>query len=76
MIISINYISKWQIKNATHYKWTTCKKLVNTRTGKEIMKTKFGNSNKVGYYINGSFVKCEDLKNMIELIPKDNYCPF
>lgn len=76
MQISINYTAKWQIKNNTSYKWTTCKKLVNTKTGKEVAKTKFGNSNKAGYYIDAIFVKCEDLKDLIELIPKNSELPF
>ncbi len=76
MQISITYIAKWRIIDAPHYKWTTCKKLVNTRTCREVLKTTFGNSNKAGYYIDGKFVKCEDLKSIIELIPKQEFSPF
>jgi hypothetical protein len=76
MRISINYIAKWQLKSNPKYKWTTCKKMVNTNTGKEILKTTFGNGKEVGYYIDGRFIKCIDLKNQIELIPKIEYCPF
>ena len=76
MRISINYIAKWQLKSNPKYKWTTCKKMVNTNTGKEILKTTFGNGKEAGYYIDGRFIKCIDLKNQIELIPKIEYCPF
>ena len=51
-------------------------KMVNTNTGKEILKTTFGNGKEAGYYIDGRFIKCIDLKNQIELIPKIEYCPF
>lgn len=76
MQICIKYTAKWQIKNNPKYKWTTCKKLVNTKTGKEVAKTRFGNSNKVGYYIDGIFIKYQDLKRSIELIPKKVKAPF
>ena len=68
MRISINYLAKWQIKGNENYKWTTCKKLVNTKTNREIIKTKFGNGKEVGYYIDGNFVKCIYLKNKLEKI--------
>jgi len=76
MQISIIYVAKWQIKNNEKYKWTTCKKLVNTSTGREIIKTTFGNSKEPGYYIDGVFIKCKDLRLMLELIPKKTKCPF
>ena len=72
MKIQVTYTAKWQIKKATYYKWTTCKKLINCRTGKEVLKTTFGNSKEAGYYIEGDFIKCSDLKNSIELIPTKN----
>jgi hypothetical protein len=65
----LNYIAKWQLKSNQKYKWTTCKKLVNTNTCREIKKTRNGNCKDVGYYIDGRFIKCCDLKNEIELIP-------
>lgn len=76
MTISINYVAKWQIKNNPKYKWTTCRKLVNVITGNEILKTRNGNGIEAGYYIDGKFTKCCDLKNQIELIPKIELLPF
>ena len=76
MIISINYTAKWQLKSNPKYKWTTCRKLVNTLTGNEIMKTRNGNGIEAGYYIDGRFIKCCDLKNEIELIPIKELLPF
>lgn len=65
MNISINYVAKWELKNNPKYKWTTCKKLVNTAIGKEIIKTTFGNGKDIGYYIDSKFVKCTELKNQL-----------
>jgi hypothetical protein len=76
MTISIKYTAKWQLKSNPKYKWTTCKKLVNTNTGKEILKTTNGNGKEAGYYIDGRFVKCVNLVNEVELIPVKEYCPF
>lgn len=76
MKVNVTYIAKWQIIDNTYYKWTTCKKLINCRTGKEVLKTKFGNGKEAGYYIDNIFVKCCDLKNLIELIPKNKSSPF
>lgn len=76
MQIKVTYTAKWQLKDNTYYKWTTCKKLINCRTNKEVVKTKFGNGKEMGYYIDGKFIKCCDLKNNLELIPKQKTCPF
>lgn len=65
MNISINYIAKWELKDNENYKWTSCKKLVNTKTNREIIKTTFGNGKEPGYYIEGKFIKCNELKNRL-----------
>ena len=36
--ISVTYDLKWQIKDNEKYKWTSCKKLFNTQTGRQIKK--------------------------------------
>jgi hypothetical protein len=73
MNIQVTLKAKWQLKEFPKYKWTECKKLVNTNTGKIIKKTSNGNSCKVGYYINRKFIKVEDIvsKKLIEPIPKE-----
>lgn len=76
MKISIIYEAKWRLKSNARYVWTTCKKMVDLNTSREVKKTIFGNSNKAGYYVDGRFIKCEDLAKEIELIPKKEYCPF
>lgn len=73
MIVSVNYIVKWQLKDLPHYKISTCKKIINCKTGKIIKCTKNGGS--VGYFISGKFYKKSDLNSFIELIPKID-CPF
>jgi hypothetical protein len=72
MNIQITLKAKWQLKEFNEYKWSECKQLVNSKTGKIIKKTTNGNSSKVGYYINRKFIKIEDIisKKLIELIPK------
>jgi hypothetical protein len=69
MLLQVNFIGKWWLKNNHHYVWTTCKKLVNTRSGKLVKKTTNGQGIKPGYYIDRRFVKCEDLETELELIP-------
>ena len=73
MTIQVTYIAKWQIKNKPWYKWTTCKKLINCKTGREIKKTLKGA--KAGYYIERDFVSLSELKDKVELI-KQPICQF
>lgn len=74
MNILVRYKAKWQLKNETHYKWTTCKKLINTRTNNEIKKSLKGG--KAGYWINRKFIDLSELSKHIELIPKEEILPF
>lgn len=73
MTIQVTYTAKWQIIGKPWYKWTTCKKLINCKTGREVSKTMKGT--KAGYYIDRHFVPLTDLKTKIELI-KQPICPF
>lgn len=73
MRIQVTYIAKWQIKDKPWYKWTTCKKLINCRTGREVQKTIKGS--RAGYYIDRVFVKLSDLRSVVEVI-KNKDCPF
>ncbi len=70
---SISYALKWQVKFAPHYMFTTCKKLINTKTGKEIKKIVNGRC--IGYCIQGKFYSLTALKDKIEKI-KEKECPF
>ena len=73
MIVQVNFTVKWQFKEFDYYKISTCKKVINCRTGKIIKCTKNGGS--VGYFIAGKFFKKSDINKYIEIIPKNN-CPF
>lgn len=74
MLISKHYDLKWQVKFATHYQFSSCKKLFNIQTKREIKKVINGGS--IGYCINGKFYSLTFLRNYIEKIPKKEYCPF
>jgi hypothetical protein len=58
--ISITYTCKWRVKFATHYLFTRCKKLINSRTGKEIKKVSKGSC--IGYVIESKFISLTALK--------------
>ena len=73
MQITVTYTAKWRLKSNHYYVFTTCKKLVNVRTGREIKKTIKGLT--PGYWIGKDFIKLTDLRSSIELITKDK-CPF
>lgn len=66
--ISVNYTLKWQVRFATNYKWTSCKRLFNCKTGREIKKTLNGGS--IGYWIQCKFITLANLAKEVELIPK------
>ena len=73
MQITVTYMAKWRLKTNHDYVWTTCKKLVNIRTGREIKKTIKGLT--AGYWIGKRFIKLDTLRSEIELI-EDEHCPF
>lgn len=68
MIVQVSFLVKWQLKEYPQYKISSCKKIINCKTGKIIKCTKNGGS--IGYYINSIFFKKSDINNHIELIPK------
>jgi hypothetical protein len=69
MNIEVTYIVKWQIKDNPNYVWTSCKKLINCKTGKEVKRTIKGLQ--AGYWIDRKFVKLSELKSKIELINQE-----
>ena len=75
MRYTVSYVVelRWQIKDKPHYKWSTCKRLYNLKTGREIKKTMKGRS--VGYWIGKKFISISKMKNNVELIKNDT-CPF
>lgn len=71
--ISITYACKWRIKFAHNYCFTTCKKLINLKTGRVIKQ--IYNSRCIGYNINGKFYSLKIIRSEIELIKKE-FTPF
>jgi len=64
--ISIIYTLKWEIDFAPYYQFTTCKKLINCRTGKLIKKV--SNNGCIGYNLQGKFYSLIKLKPHIQKI--------
>lgn len=73
MKVTVLFTVKWQFKGFPHYKISTCKKVINCKTGKIIKCIKSGGS--IGYFISGKFYKKSDINDFIEVIPKSK-CPF
>ncbi len=69
MQISVYYTAKWRLKDKPNYVWTENKRLINLNTGREIKKTLKGLT--PGYWIGSKFLTLTNLKNKIELIPKE-----
>lgn len=64
LVISLKL--KWQIKDKPQYKWSSCKRLINTNTGKEIRKTLNGSTK--GYWIGKDFIPLSKMSDFVELI--------
>lgn len=71
--ISISYTLKWQLKSDHKYKWSTCGKLFNAKTGR--LKRKVLNGGSIGYWIGRKFYTLDKLRESIEVIPRV-ICPF
>jgi len=65
---------KWQISDQPHYKWSVCKRLINTKTSREIKKTINGGC--IGYWIGRKFVSLTALRPKLTLIPRQESLPF
>lgn len=71
--ISITYSLKYEVSFAPHYKFTSCKKCINCKTGREIRKVYQKGS--IGYCIAGRFYSLKFLR--LHLVKIENeYCPF
>ncbi len=70
--VSVNYSYNYVICFAPEYKFTICKKCINSKRGKEIKQVRVGGS--IGYNINGKFYSLSKLrkylvKSKIERLP-------
>lgn len=72
--ISKTYTLKWQLKDAEHYKISSCGKVFNTHRNIEIRKIINGGSE--GFCISGKFVSLSKLRERVMLIPNKEILPF
>jgi hypothetical protein len=71
---SIDYTCKYQLSFADNYKWSTCGKCYNAKTGRLIKQVIKGGC--IGYVIQGKFYSLKKLRTKLELIPTKDDCPF
>jgi len=74
MTVNVQFKVIWQFKNATHFKVTKCKKIINCQANTIVKQSIRGGS--CGYWINKEFIKRKDLNSYLELIPKKEILPF
>lgn len=71
---TVKYTCKYQLKFDDNYKWSSCGKCFNAKTGRSIKQIIQGGS--IGYKIKGKFYTLTYLRTQLEKIPKKEYCPF
>ena len=67
--ITVNYTCKYQLVFATNYKWTTCGKCYNDKSGRFIKQIMKGGS--IGYVIKGKFYTLKYLRGKLVKIEKE-----
>ena len=70
MYVNVLFKVVWQFKENPEYKVTKCKKIINTKTNKMLI------YNKRGFFINGRYLKRNEINSYLETIPKKEYSPF
>lgn len=68
--ISVNYILKFELSFAPQYKWTSCGKCFNVKTGRQIKQVY--NNGCIGYSINGKFKSLKKLRTQLVKIKEVN----
>jgi hypothetical protein len=71
--LTATYAYNWELDFAPEYKFTTCKKCINTKTGRQIKKAY--NSRCLGYNIRGKFYSLTFLRQHL-VRPKTIKIPF
>jgi len=71
--VSVTYSYNYQIDFAKEYKYTKCKKCINSKTGREIKQVIVGGS--IGYNIRGKFYSLSKLRKHL-IKPKKQLIPF
>jgi len=69
LLVNVSFKCFWQFRDQPHYKVTKCKKIINIKTGK-LLKYHVR-----GFFINGKYLKRNELNQYLEPIP-DGECPF
>ena len=72
--ISINYTLVFELKNYPEYKFTKCKKCINSKTSR-IIKQVYNNGC-IGYNIRGKFKSLHSLRNQLIKIKQKEQLPF
>jgi hypothetical protein len=67
--ISVTYTNKYKLDFAPEYKWTTCNKLFNNKTGRQIKQVY--NNGCIGYTIRGKFYSLTFLRSHLIKIEKE-----
>lgn len=71
--VSVTYSYNYELDFAREYKYTKCKKCINSKTGREIKQVRVGGS--IGYNIKGKFYSLTRLrKHLVKPVKAD--CPF
>lgn len=73
-IISAIYTIKYELDFASEYKWTSCKKCINVKTGRQIKQVY--NNGSIGYSIRGKFISLKKLRNHLVKPKIKSNCPF
>lgn len=72
--LTVSYPLIYRFKDHHHLQVSKCKRICNTKTGRQIKITTNGGS--IGIWIGNKFIIKSELNNHIEKIPKKEYCPF
>ena len=72
-LISITYTLKFELSFANNYKWTSCGKCFNSKSGRQIKQVY--NNGCIGYSINGKFKSLKYLRTKLVKIQVVE-CPF
>ena len=71
---TVNYTCKYQLSFAANYKWSTCGKCFNAKTGRLIKQVMQVGS--IGYKIGGKFCSLRTLRKQLQKIPTKEKLPF
>jgi len=68
--VNVSFKVYWQFKDLPWLKVTKCKKIINCKTGTVLKQ------HARGFFVNGRYIKRNELNRHIKKIPKKQYLPF